>query len=206
MLGDGYCDWQCNTTYCDWDKKDCLNTGNQTGICHLFNFTSNATATTPTTTSDTFFDVNYTDIYYNSSINDGESIYACYYSWIDDLWCDAACFEAGDDCNSDGSDCDYCSANCASLYSLWSVGDENADDRLSESEICNIFGIVEQFIDFDELNITRCEQVIAVVDADGDNLGSFSEILKIGANQLDLSQEKVNQIDCSSCLHNASRY
>ena len=189
MLGDGICDSQCNTTNCEWDIGDCIDitAKNESTFCY-----------NETVMIDFFNDT---------------QIIGCYDSWVDDGWCDSLCFannSGGPYCNYDGTDCAdpilQCSDNCEELYIIFEYADVDASDLVSSQEVCDQWTTIDLYFNLQKYNVTQCEGIITLLDANNDSLVSMHELIIGIAPEFDLTYEKALQVDCSVCLSDPSKY
>ena len=232
--GDGSCNEKCNNADCGFDGGDCnqlcnlynytaisaqnttctLDTWQMDGICNiacnnsLCNYDFQDCVYTPTT-NDTCNNLSY-DIENITNIT-------CYSDWTDDLWCDSHCEQLL--CESSSSGCGSSDTPCggdtscntahsaimnllASLYEPYEL--------ITPNEVCENFDLLALVTEtnIDNLN---CSQAFDIADLNSNGYIGFWEAIVYTAEFLGLYgtvhwQEKIEQIDCSSCLDNTSLY
>ena len=190
------CDLSCNKTECNWDFYQCVQSTDTTNeTCNIMMMSDD-----------------------NIVVDSNYSV-ACYVSWIDDTWCDGSCnVEA---CGYDGGMCNSCDeqSQCGQiLTTLNSIpgddddGDWNhyGNDLFTLGRACQYTDILASLVaEFDESD--NCSYIFNAIDLNNNGFVGWYELLhtfsmRLGITTFSHWQEKVEQIDCSACLNNASYY
>ena len=226
--GDGACDPECNIALCGFDGGDC----NQ--LCDLYTsvYDSNTTCTLDTWQMDgvcnmacnnSYCNYDFQDCIYTPSANDTcnnlsydiENV-TCYTDWTNDLWCDSHCEKLS--CEGSRSGCGSINpcvkdGSCSTVYGATInllAATYEPYELITLNEVCENFGLLTIIIEtnIDNLN---CSQAFDFADLNNNGYIGFWEAIVYTAQHWGLYgavhwQEKLQQIDCSSCLENASLY
>ena len=202
LLWNDECNLECNNTECKFDFLNCVDTleTNENGTCYV----GNASIDDYNSSSSSYNSTNYE---FNSQVSK-----ICYNEWTTDSWCDLNCNR--DECNNDG---DYCSANsCEQDDSNCHVAYQYISPIASISlpyelilmdDICDNWIVIGSIID--TTSFANCTQFFQTYDINGNNYLGFHEAIRVTAAYLNIDsyidwQTKLEQIDCSHCMQNAS--
>ena len=213
--GNGVCDSQCFVEDCHWDNGDCNQKCDFTG-CHVSNWTNNICDE----------NCNSIDCYWdgldcpitvdnNSSVSfDFECSNNCTYTLLDDGYCQVPClddnypfcqqFELLTDCTDCTEDGGY---GCWYIYTIYDFVAADANIGITETDWCNVQD------SWDLLQSTMNDYSIVCnnisynpkydVNVNG-VVGLWELIYMVSKNFVPLYQ--INNIDCSFCLRNMTKY
>ena len=182
-LGNGECNIKYNRTECNYDYCDCI--------------------------PDTYYDVNRYEnqgcipLIFNETLCDisfNKSEHKCHPEWVNDGWCDSNC-QYTPQCANDGYDCiNACDkfTNCYRIFKIFELGATLImdDQKISQDELCGLWPFIQTYFQ----NVSNCDEGMEFVDLNGDEYVDFHECIVSARHQWDLgSEEKANQVNCSSC-------
>ena len=227
--GDGVCQVECNIAACGFDGGDCdqscnlyTNMTNVNSSCTLDNWQMDGICNVGCNNSLCNYD--FQDCIYtptandtcNNLLHDIENI-TCYSDWTDDLWCDSYCEQlscegTNSGCSSSITPC-WGDGSCSRAYGTMMkllAAIYQPYELITLNEVCekfNLLALVTQ-TNIDNLN---CSQAFDIADLNDNGYIGFWEAIVYTAESWGLRdavhwKEKIQQIDCSSCLANASLY
>ena len=182
LLNNGVCDPDCNNTGCEWDLYDCTNGVDANATCYQNETNPNAT---------------------------------CYLSWASDQWCDDNCAHFVS-CSYDNNACDACTGDCAQAFTIlinYVASIYEPTELITVDEVCLRWGEINRITDFaDEYD--NCTILFNDWDENGNGYVGLREAIEKAlarSNALQFHdnwnwQLKLTQINCSSCLNDASLY
>ena len=191
MFGNGICDIECNNTLCSYDVGECVvDQYSSINISQLFGY--NAT---------------YCDDDTNTIAN------ACEIDWIDDGWCDDDCRKI-ESCFYDANDCSNVDNYCRKAFDIFDIVDDattnQGDYYLSFTGFCDTWNTLAEFCSVNQefiqeyIDPYNCTTAFDMIDKDNNTYIDLYEFIYIvNAFQLvevELTETKYQQINCSSCL------
>ena len=182
---DGICNTGCNNSLCNYDFEDCI-----------YKYTKNDTC--------------------NNLLYDIENV-TCYSDWTDDLWCDSHCEQllcehSNSGCATATTPC-YSSSTCRTVHSTiitLLAAIYPPKELITLNEVCEYFQLLALVSETDTQNL-NCSQAFDIADLNNNGYIGFWEAIVYTAEYWGLYgavhwEKKIEQIDCSSCLQNASLY
>ena len=206
------CDLNCNNSLCNYDFYQCdasrsssLSDGNADANSTCFEASINLNKNASNNNSN---NSNITDSGNNEDIK-------CYTSWIDDSWCDSNCFVT--ECEYDGDDCSSdCVGHCQDAYTYmigYLANINQPNELMTMDEICDNIDIIKYISpNIDQGFENNCSQLFDFYDTNNNSFIGFHEAIVATADGWgfqDLyyhANEKLQQVDCSQCMHNSSLY
>ena len=181
---DGVCNIGCNNSYCNYDFQECVDTPTANDTCNNLSY-------------------------------DIENV-TCYSAWTDDLWCDSyceqlLCEDSNSGCASSTTPC-WEKGSCSSVYGAiitLLAAIYPPYELITLNEICENFGVLSLLTET-EINL-NCSQAFNIADLNSNGYIGLWEAIVYSAQYFGLHgalhwQKKIEQLDCSSCLENASLY
>ena len=186
---DGVCNIACNNSLCNYDFDDCIYTPTTNGTCN--------------------------------NLPDDQDLeienVTCYSDWTDDLWCDSHCEQLS--CEGKSSGCGssitpcWKKASCSTVYGIiinLLAAMYEPYELITLDEVCDNFELLAVVTQTNVDNLT-CVQAFDIADLNNNGYIGFWEAIVNTAEYWGLDgavhwEKKIQQIDCSSCLTNASLY
>ena len=180
------CDIACNSTQCLFDFDYCIDS----------EINTNATCS------------------YLESNQTGEISDVCYKSWSDDTWCDFNCNVSS--CNFDNNECDYqyCGGRCEQAYQIvigYLASLYEPYELIDPSEICYDYETLLQVAPNISYGYNNCTDTFKGHDLNNNGyIGFYEGIIAtkeywgFSGQTYENSNQKLDQIDCSQCMQNAS--
>ena len=189
---DGVCNIGCNNSCCHYDFNDCV-----------------YTPTTNDTCNNNAFD--------DTENENGNANITCYTDWAVDLWCDSYCEQllCENPSSGCGSTADPCRAgtNCHSVHATiinLLAAIYQPYELITLNEVCEYFQLLALVTETNTDNL-NCSQAFDTADLNNNGYIGLWEAIVYTAEFWGLYgalhwQDKIEQIDCSACLENASLY
>ena len=201
LLWNNQCDEKCNSTECEFDFLTCVDTlqADKNGTCYVGNITDNFNSS----------NYNYSD--HDLQLN-GHIEQICYNEWSIDSWCDSNCnrSECG---NDDGyclpSSCEHDDSTCHVAYQYISLLSAMSPpyELIIMDDICENWVTLGSVVD--TTSFSNCTHFFQTYDINRNNYIGLHEAIRATAVYLNIDayidwQIKLEQIDCSHCMYNAS--
>ena len=202
---------ESNSSVCNYDSGECINDPSQLNLLHYNHsyFADNAT---------------YCDSTGGNRSGTAEAgtagVKTCLIDWIDDNWCDdncrtkESCFYDNDDCICDSSKECFEMTNVFSLVADTTYVTDDPpnvehmaithDGMCALWDLFNQVGYIAAIEDFPFLlewqaENRTCDYVFNQMDINNNSLVQFDEMLYLLSDYLEMSHEKISQINCTSC-------
>ena len=158
------------------------------------------------------YSYSYNDSAENTNNDDQYWSTSCYVAWSNDQWCDKSCNVKS--CNFDSYYCNRCMGLCEKTFEYLILQLANRKypyELITVNEACEIWqillGLNPEWKDLGG----NCSTVFDVLDLNDNGYIGMHEAIIASAERWGLnsdmhSQLKMQQIDCSMCLQNASLY